>query len=177
MDSYYQHLDTLYRICEKSSRSRRFASLTAYMEQRHPAVGTVFQYHTLYNSSESVNTLLQQLPFEYLFQNVDVKNINSSLVLPLLQQSITRLHGHQLLSAARRILLFLTNCQRNISDLTSCVKSCLTLLDSILTSARLESDRRLISSLTRTIFKHPVLVDSFLDVSKEDSGSTISDGK
>jgi hypothetical protein len=177
VDSFYQHFDILYRICEKSSRSGRYASLTTYMEQRHPAVGTVLQYHTLYNSSDAVYKLLQQLSFEYLFQNVDTQDVSSPPVLSLLQQSIARLHGYQLVSAARRILLLLTNCQKNITDLTGCVKSCLTLLDSILTNARSETDRRLVSSLIRTIFKHPVLVDSFLDVSKENGDSTISDGK
>ncbi|KAI9288533.1 ribosome 60S biogenesis N-terminal-domain-containing protein [Umbelopsis sp. AD052] len=175
VDSFYRHFDTLYRICEQSSRRGRYTPLTTYMEQRHPAVGTVLQFYTLYNSSDAVYKLLQQLSFEYLFQNVDTKGISTPRVLSLLQQSVAGLHGYQLVSAARRILLLLTNCQKNTTDLSGCVKSCLTLLDSVLTKARSETDRRLVNSLIRTIFKHPVLVDSFLDVSKENGGSTISD--
>ena len=74
VDAFHQHLGTLCQFCEGSLGWEHHAPLVDYMEERHPAAGSVFQYCNLYGSFDALDKLAKEISFETLFQNIDIEN-------------------------------------------------------------------------------------------------------
>lgn len=130
----------------------------------------------LYKTTESASKLWKQLPFEVIFYNVAIDNISSPFVLEMLEHSIGNLDGQQLVAAAYHVLLLLSSYESIATKATDCVKGCFLLLDKILAKASSKAEKNVMKQLAELIFKHPALIDSYLDSSKSSSFTMLSDG-
>lgn len=176
VDDVHQSLPELCHLCQDKLGWLDLEPLIEYFEERHPAAGSIFQYSMLYRTTESASKLWKQLPFEVIFYNVTKDNIASPFVLETLKHSVANLDGQQLVAAAYHVLLLLSSCEKIATKATDCVKGCFLLLDEIQAKANFTADKNIMKQLSELIFKHPALIDSYLDSSKSSSFTMSSDG-